>query len=611
MFAGPVAHFELVRLARRGRFFSLRFGFGLILLAIVGINYWSLFGFVWFGNDLGTGEVSGRQLTWFARALFTSMTLAQAVLVLVLTPAVVADAIASERHRKTLHDLLTSRLSGGEIVLGKLTARLLHIATFLAEVLPIFSLLTLLGGVDPEGLVWSIAIVGASALFLAGLSILASVELRRPREAIVLAYSSAAVWLILPALLSNGFGALRGGDLLGPLSPRTLLVLDWIERGVEWAWPPNPFLILGDFDFIGSGDLAGLRSRAVWAIVRWLVYGSLGIALAAGRLRIASRRNEGTGVRRALSRKEYRSAFSRRACGDDPVYWKEAFFSRRPRGWLRRLARFGMLLILAGVLVWALLNSIEAFQEVLRSGYGFVDRSSYQGRYSFNFVIRYGVTLLFVCWMIRLGTALASGIPSEHEQDTWVGLLATPLDGAEIVKGKMLGPLRASAAFGGAIVALGLLGAASGAVHPLGVVAALVCVVLFTWYVMSLGITIAMRSKTVWRAQAAVLGILIVPHACCLVPSPFVFLAASLFSYDEVDGQLLRMLVNDDGSLTLMFAYIACALAGFTALSTVMTRRAFRNFDRVAGRPFRKIQPIIDLGLLEVGQKNPSNRPRS
>ena len=65
--------------------------------------------------------------------------------------------IANEKQRKTLHYLLSSRLTSGEIVLGKLLARMLHVAVFLAIGLPIMSLLTLFGGVDPLWVVMSTA----------------------------------------------------------------------------------------------------------------------------------------------------------------------------------------------------------------------------------------------------------------------------------------------------------------------------------------------------------------------------------------------------------------------------------------------------------------------
>ena len=87
---------------------------------------------------------------WFAFSTFCAITIGQEILVLVLTPALVAGVIADEKQRKTLHYLMASQLSSAEIVLGKLLVRMLYVAVLLGVSLPILSLLVLLGGVDPR-----------------------------------------------------------------------------------------------------------------------------------------------------------------------------------------------------------------------------------------------------------------------------------------------------------------------------------------------------------------------------------------------------------------------------------------------------------------------------
>ena len=88
--------------------------------------------------------------TWrtSARTIFVTFAVVQAVVVLLLTPALVGGAIADERQRKTLHYLLTSELSSVEIVMGKLAARLLQVGVLVALGLPVVSLIGLFGGVD-------------------------------------------------------------------------------------------------------------------------------------------------------------------------------------------------------------------------------------------------------------------------------------------------------------------------------------------------------------------------------------------------------------------------------------------------------------------------------
>src|SRR5262249_2250758 len=119
-----------------------------------------------------------------------------------LTPAIVAGVIADEKQRKTLQYLLTSRLSTSEIVLGKLAARLLHVGVFLAIGVPVLSLLSLFGGVDPVEVLLAFAATIAGAYFLACLAILVSTHARRAREAISLCYLLVLFWLFVPSLIT-------------------------------------------------------------------------------------------------------------------------------------------------------------------------------------------------------------------------------------------------------------------------------------------------------------------------------------------------------------------------------------------------------------------------
>ena len=89
-------------------------------------------------------------MKWFAFSAFCGIAIGQEILVLALTPALVAGVIADEKQRKTLHYLLASQLTSSEIVLGKLLVRMLYVGVLLGVSLPVLSLLVLLGGIDPR-----------------------------------------------------------------------------------------------------------------------------------------------------------------------------------------------------------------------------------------------------------------------------------------------------------------------------------------------------------------------------------------------------------------------------------------------------------------------------
>ena len=143
MLLGPVFRAELIRTARRRHYYSLRVVYGIVLLLILWLNYQRLL--------VMARAAGGRPLIAdfadFALSTFTWFMGVQLATILILVPALFGGVIADEKQRKTMHYLMASRLSSGEIVLDKLAARLLHVGVFILLGLPVMSLLTLFGGV--------------------------------------------------------------------------------------------------------------------------------------------------------------------------------------------------------------------------------------------------------------------------------------------------------------------------------------------------------------------------------------------------------------------------------------------------------------------------------
>lgn len=61
-----------------------------------------------------------------------------------------ASSVAQEKDRRTLILMLLTRLTGSELVVGKLAAGLINVLTMLAAALPLFLILPLFGGVSPS-----------------------------------------------------------------------------------------------------------------------------------------------------------------------------------------------------------------------------------------------------------------------------------------------------------------------------------------------------------------------------------------------------------------------------------------------------------------------------
>src|SRR5262245_29345327 len=192
----PVLVYDMVRQTRRARFFLVRLTYLLILFAVLGWTYW-----MW-SLDRDVGRLPASELPAFAESFFSTYLVVQFLMVLVLTPAVTAGAIAEEKERQTLPFLLATDLSNREIVLGKLASRFSFLVLALISGLPVLALLQLIGGVDPAWLLATFAGTLATAVSLAGVGVFWSTYLRRTRDATIVAY------LTLPVYVLLGYGAL-------------------------------------------------------------------------------------------------------------------------------------------------------------------------------------------------------------------------------------------------------------------------------------------------------------------------------------------------------------------------------------------------------------------
>ncbi len=87
MLVGPVCHFELVRIARRRRTFTMRFLLGLLVLGIVGFEYTMR----WGRQPTIAGEFSLEDLSQLGRMFFMSIMAIQVATL--LSGAVITEAI--------------------------------------------------------------------------------------------------------------------------------------------------------------------------------------------------------------------------------------------------------------------------------------------------------------------------------------------------------------------------------------------------------------------------------------------------------------------------------------------------------------------------------------
>jgi ABC-type transport system involved in multi-copper enzyme maturation permease subunit len=349
-----------------------------------------------------------------------------------------------------------------------------------------------------------------------------------------------------------------------------------------------------------------------WMVGLQVGAGVLFILIAAWRLRPVFRRQEESRPRHTWFAARVRPTrwLNRPECGSDAMLWKEKHFVRTDV--------FTKLVVLPATIVltvYVILGAefdetfIHSLSAVWSRGYG----ASNLGTLKFHDALCSLSPLYLTLWMMAAAGAAASSVTFEREQDTWDSLTSTPLSGWQIVRGKSLGVLWGLRGFGALIGLFWILGLAAGAIHPIGLLLALIIVAILTWFVIALGMHASLNSKKTSRALTATIAILIglnvgylgvlypivmisgrtneFAKAPTLVGCTPVVASYSLLSY----SQLAQFFDFSDHPRPDGFDWRAASwrAAGYAALvqlayalaATVLTWRSVGRFDRLIDRP--------------------------
>ena len=577
---GPVFDTELLTTARRPRYYVLRFVYGAVLLAMIAARYRSIRG----ETPDALFAPSARAMATYATSLFLLLNGVQAAAILFLTPSLVAGTIADERQRRTLHFLLASELTGPEIVLSKLAARLLHSMVTLAVGVPVLGLLLLFGGIDPRQVGLSFAGAASSAFLVAGLSIFASAVSKRVREAVALAYLMEVAWLIVPWVLDSFLKGLPWGE-------------DFCRSANAWLLDSQPsalFQLGADFDDT-------MPVRMAWMIGLQVVYGSIFVLLAIWRLRPGDRAVTAGGE--AVVEKGRRWRLFARPIGDDPMLWKECRTSRPSSPF--RVASLGLGLMALTTLGYVVIvTAWPAFTELAEWGYGGGDGAHSQRRDDLKSLISLSTFAVSLVWSVAVASSAACGLTSEREDDTWISLVGTSLEGREILRAKRLGALLRPRALALTLLTLWSLGVAAGAIHPVAIAALVVEMAAVGSFAAALGTYCSLKSRTTARALAATLGLIFAIDVgapiCGLIASandgilfgfcPPILLGNSCVDYEWVRSAISDRMVHSDLGAAAYALQAAIGLAvtlAYGSAAWLLVRRADLAFDRVVDRPRR------------------------
>ena len=618
MTGGPILWRELTTGGRRKDLFSGRAYSAIFDAVIVGACI-----LVWDWWEWDRTSVSGAAN--FGLTTFGFLIVAQVIGTLGAIPVTVATTIATERDKKTLDALLATPLTNAEIVLGALGAGLVKYFTGLIAGLPIVVLVVLLGGIDPRLVGLAYLGLASTAFTLAALAITMSAGARNSRRAT----ASTLFWMLpwfmpVPLVL-----------LLPRFWPT---VASWVNPILLWMLDSGPFApainlvgVIRRTTFIGSVfRMIALQQGSAVVLLLWAIW----------RLRPASRAVYDGEGRASLLRSLRTRRWKRPACYDNPVLWNEIHSTRGVKPYevlMGQIVGLCALAFLAYITSWF---ALPAFAEVIERGYGpapanvsapmagdlhpfarmIVNKlapatglySSEPGhaRLDFNTILRECTAAAAWLYVLMLTSAAAEGLASEKQQDTWLGLIVTPLAGIEILRAKMLGAVWRCTGVLFPLLAIWTVAVLAGALHPLGFLVALVVLATCTWFFAAFGMRISLWAES--RKQAAervTLPAMVFPSIGYVVPflpswsvsilvgaaSMPSLLWAALISYDDLAAvrstgtfpSLAALGINTGHGPAMIVATIVLGVAIHLIGALLLTRSMTRRFDEAVGRPIR------------------------
>lgn len=163
------------------------------------------------------------------RTLHAVLVLVILGLLLLITPALTAGSLSSERERMSLDLLLSSGATPAQIVGGKSAYAVAYMGLLLISAMPLDSLTLFLGGVSPLGFLLTYALLGGVVLVLAEMGLFVSAREKRTAYATTQAYGLLGL-SIMGLLFATAWLGLSPADFLsdaaeGPLAGACLFNL--------------------------------------------------------------------------------------------------------------------------------------------------------------------------------------------------------------------------------------------------------------------------------------------------------------------------------------------------------------------------------------------------
>jgi ABC-type Na+ efflux pump permease subunit len=585
---GPLFRYEMLRSSRQMRCFSLRCVYGVVLLVILYLVFASWFG--WDGSERykrvrnrlagESSEFSINDMAEFGQTFAYACLWVQLGAAFVLTPILTAGTITEERGRRTLDFVLLTHLKDREIIVGKLAARLSHVALILLAGLPVLGLVQLLGGVDPNIVLAAFAATLLMMVSIGSVAIYNSTRSYNTPQAIFATFGmcfgyfifSTTCWVIFSDL------GIHWLDWIGDGNPLTVVIR-------EYVGPPR-----------------GIRSYGVLeSMVRFAAFHSfvaLFFCIAATRRLRRHLDEPNRGLLRALRESLPKPSDSKMrdsspshvrrpawpANAENLMWWKEISLAGtyRFRGWA------AVLVACLLIFIWFLMCVPLVFSWA----------SSGLKEEAGSFWAR-GVGTFASCMLLwSVAQNAARSITRERTRRTLDSLLATSLESRTILACKLFGPIALMRGTSFFLVLFWMLAVIFGSLSPLALPLLMLALTVLALMSASIGVWCSLLSRNTLRANmftlAIVAGLCVLPPICGLAANIFHKASRAPHSVFSTIAQSLRGLspplmlwdlafldsshLIEDASPSLL------GLAVYGVAAWILWRRLNRRFGPITGR---------------------------
>jgi ABC-type transport system involved in multi-copper enzyme maturation permease subunit len=413
-FFGPIFKKELRVSSRRKRNYFMRVVYLVFLTGFLSVIWLDAVDF-----NVSSGTHVASRLALAGKQIITFLVWFQFYALQFVAVVMLSTAISDEIYRRTLGVLMSTPITSFQIVVGKLSGKLLQLILLLGVSLPLLAVVRIFGGVPWDYIISSLCITFTALIFVGSLSLFFSSFSRKIYVVIILTLLALGVLFGLPyiliyraplPILSKDISliALYHTNPYFMLNINTSIMLNPSLAGrISFSWPIHCSIMLMASAFILFVCICRVRKVA--------------IAQASGYLDMIARLRH---LRMAMADEKTVTtppdARIRRVKGP-PVVWKElkSRVSSREKT---------IVLVIIGLEV-AMIIAMYFFP-VAADIFG--DQKAY---------------LLYICILMGLGMFSviifpSTCITSEKESRTWPLLLTTTLNDWQILFGKFVGVLR-------------------------------------------------------------------------------------------------------------------------------------------------------------------------